>query len=151
MDPYAFHLNKIHWQFFGTLSFIGEPKSLPIARSMLFRVFRKVARRNRIYFPELPWCLRHELGKKFGRAHLHILLAGLPSEGVTEEECRHIERTWRSGGGGIAKVQIFNPALNGVGYLTKGLGEDCQNLMLSHAVDLILRERAYVTERRLAQ
>lgn len=115
----TYYLNKVRWQFFGTLTFKTEIPPEFIRLSMFYKLMRQTAKAQRIHFQRLPWCLKQERGDTLGTLHFHFLLTGLPKRSVTEKTCRQIESKWRSGGGGISKVTLFNPSLSGCDYLAK--------------------------------
>lgn len=163
-SPDIFVLTRVHWQFFGTLTFKKEAMPERHRLGMYFALQRTVARKFRVYFPDLPWCLRQEVGEQFGRRHFHYLLTGLPKRFVNPSTCFFMMDSWEKVGGGMARVRVFANELNGVGYISKGLGmaggdfyesskfaTGASQLMLSHGLERILRARVNETERRLAQ
>jgi hypothetical protein len=165
-SPDIYVLAQLRWQFFGTLTFKKERMPERVRLGMYFAMLRQLASKHGVYFPRLPWCLRQESGEQFGRRHFHFLLTGLPRNVVTISSCFVIMHQWEQHGGGMARVHVFDHALNGVGYITKCLGQtpdagdvyesakfgsrNCE-LMLSHGARAILRSRVNATERRLAQ
>jgi hypothetical protein len=109
---------------------------------MWFSVCRVAAESFGLYFPALPFCLRQEEGEHFGRRHFHVLLGGLPKKAVTIQTCMALKTWWEGflprlnpktkkwfevknpstvAGGGMARIRLFDPALNGVDYVTKCL------------------------------
>lgn len=164
-SPDIYILTQVRWQLFGTLTFKSERLPERVRLSMYFALMRRVASEFGVYFPRLPWCLRQERGEQFGRRHFHFLLTGLPKQAVTITTCFYIMAQWERMGGGMARVRVFDPRLNGVGYITECLGyapdagdvyesakfgsRHCE-LMLSDAVWKILRSIRMRTERRLA-
>jgi hypothetical protein len=142
-------LGKLRWQFFGSLTFKSERLPERVRLAMFFALLRRTAKDFRCYFPALPWCLRQERGEITNRRHCHFLLTGLPARAVSVKTCMTLKVRWEQLGGGFARVSEFNPALNGVDYITKCLGHelngaDCYesakfgggtcDLMLSRAV-----------------
>ena len=165
-SPDVFVLTRVHWQFFGTLTFKKELMPERHRIGMYFATLRTVARKLRVFFPDLPWCLRQENGEQFGRRHLHFLLTGLPRNNVNPSTCFFIMHSWEEHGGGMARVRVFDDTLNGVGYVSKCLGtvpdgrdvyesakfaHGPSQLMLSSGLQRMLRGLDHVTERRLAQ
>ena len=158
-------LIQVRWQFFGSLTFKQERLPERVRLSMLFATLRAAAAEFRVYFPRLPWCLRQERGEQFGRRHFHFLLAGLPRHAVNPSTCFFLMAQWERIGGGMARVTVFDPTLNGAGYVLKCLGNSpdlgdiyesskfggrqCE-LMLSDGAQALLRARLNETERRLA-
>lgn len=164
-DPFCFHIQHIHWQLFGTLTFKSEKLSNNACKRRVIALIRYAAIETRTHFKHLIWCLRMEHGHRFGRKHFHFLLAGLPSQSVTEVFCRLVESHWSSLGGGIAQVNVYDHRLNGCGYVSKcserlpfwnpphvGTGGDPSDLelMLSKSAIRYLKRRYKKTERRLA-
>ena len=117
-------LSKLHWQFFGSLTFKSERLPERLRISMFFALLRKTAKDFRLHFPRLPWCLRQERGEIGGRRHFHFLLTGLPPNAASVKTCMTLKTRWEQLGGGFARVSEFNPQLNGVDYLTKCLGHE---------------------------
>lgn len=89
---------------------------------MWFALARKACKNYGTYFPTSLWCLRQEAGEATGRKHFHFLFGGLPRKAITEATCFALMAQWEKLGGGMARVRVFNRALNGVGYVTKCLG-----------------------------
>ena len=121
-SPDIHKLRLIDWQFFGTLTFKSERLPERVRLSAYFALMRKVAKQFRVFFPNLLWCLRLEKGEATGRVHFHYLLAGLPRQVVTTTTCFLQMSIWEQVGGGMARVHLFDPRLNGAGYLLKDLG-----------------------------
>jgi hypothetical protein len=156
LSAYYPALNKVAWQFFGTITFAQEMESELMRCAKFKAMLRRVARQCHAYFPRLVWCLRQEHGGKFGRVHFHFLLTGLRPRSVTEASCRLFESEWKKKGGGTADVRVFAPALGGVAYILKGAvngpemrdgresatfgPKDCE-LMLSNGLKALLRIR----------
>ena len=121
---FVYHLENMHWQFFGTLTFKSE--SLPQYRrmTMYFMLMRITAKRYHVHFKRLLWCLRQEQGELGGREHFHFLLAGLPESRLTNYTTAAfvLMNDWEQCGGGIARVRRYDYTRKGVAYLTKDLG-----------------------------
>ena len=88
---------------------------------MFFAWLRIAAKQFRVYFPDLPWCLRIEDGEKTGRRHLHCLLAGFPPGVIHKTTCFWLMHQWEELGGGMARMRPFDPSLTGVDYIVKCL------------------------------
>jgi hypothetical protein len=112
-------LNQIGWQFFGSLTFKQERLPERVRLSMFFALIRKAARDVRVPFKKLLWCLRQERGEATARRHFHFLLAGLPVEAVSLRTCFSLKNAWEQLKGGMARVTVFDPALDGGSYLLK--------------------------------
>jgi hypothetical protein len=112
-------LNQIGWQFFGSLTFKKERLPERVRLSMFFALLRKAARAHRVPFKKLLWCLRQERGESTLRRHFHFLLAGLPSNALSIRTCFSLKHNWEELRGGMARVSVFDPALNGGQYLLK--------------------------------
>lgn len=118
--PEAWALRKIRWQFFVTLTFAKEHRSKSLKRSMLFRWLRSLdGKKSPVHFKRLLWVARWELGRHGGRGHFHIALAGIPSEHAHTGFARTAEKAWFRFAHSIAEVALWNPALDGVGYILK--------------------------------
>ena len=117
--PEIHTLNQIGWQFFGSLTFTKEKMPERVRLSMFFALVRKAARDFKVPFKKLLWCLRQERGESTGRRHFHFLLAGLPAEAVSLRTCFSLKNAWEQLRGGMARVTVFDPALNGGSYLLK--------------------------------
>lgn len=118
-NPYRHALAGVSWQWFGHLTFKREAESETRRVARFRAVLRPFARRFHSYFPNLIWCLRQEYGDLGGRVHFHFLLAGLPPRAMSVLACRQFEALWKRKGGGTAVVEVFAPALGGVGYALK--------------------------------
>lgn len=162
-SPDVYQLTRIRWQLFGTLTFSSERCPERVRLGMWFAMCRKTAASFRLYFPRMLWCLRQEQGAVGGRRHFHYLLAGLPAKAVTISTCFAEMASWENLGGGMARVRVFNPTLNGVGYVSECLGMagadsyesakfgwSSAGLMLSKGAEAMLR-RVIREERRCVE
>jgi hypothetical protein len=142
----SYILSKIRWQIFGGLSY--KTPNCPEDRRLkrFFGLMRSTVKDFHIYFPNVPWCLRLERGPIGGALHNHFLLAGLPDDALCTATCTTMMQRWQEKfGGAESKIQLFDPSLGGVDYVTKCLGYDAvlgaqsfktsdQNLRYAHAV-----------------
>lgn len=129
--PDVYNLTRINWQVFGTLTFRSESLPNKVHQAMWFAHCRLTCASFGLYFPNALWCLRQERGEATGRRHFHYLFGGLPEKAVTESTCFAQMAQWERLGGGMARVRVFNHALNGVSYVTKclsGVGADLYEL-----------------------
>jgi hypothetical protein len=115
-------LANIQWDLFATLTFKQEDMPERIRISMAFALFRRIAKWNHLYFPDLPWCLRIERGESTGRVHLHALIGGLPAFSRNEDTCFAVMAMWSRFGGGISRCRVYDQSRNGIGYMLKCLG-----------------------------
>lgn len=121
MVPEVLILQKIEWQFFGSLTFKSENLPESIRKRMWWSFARQVCKWFHVHFNKLIWCLRIEKGEVGGRIHFHFLMAGLPSSAVKVSTCFSMMRQWNRKRGGFARVSVFDPILNGGDYILKNL------------------------------
>lgn len=123
VNPEGFSLAFVRWQLFVTLTLKNDgcTESLPVR--MYFAWLRKVADNLKVHFKSVLWCLRLEFGEKTGRRHYHALLGGLPDYKIDRLTCFASKMLWEKVGGGFARVYVFNPGLDGVDYVLKGIEE----------------------------
>jgi len=125
MSPDAFALGKLPWQFFCTLTFRNQVlrrSSGAIQRKILFAFVREVAHFGGIHFHCLLWCCRLESGEVGGNLHHHVLVGGLPKSIVGTWGCLQMMNIACNRGYGITRVRVYNPDLDGVGYVLKNVG-----------------------------
>lgn len=149
--PEVHVLNKIGWQFFGTLTFRSERIPERVRLSMFFALLRQYSRQFDIKFRCLLWCLRQEAGEQFGRRHYHYLLAGAREALANQSTCFWLMDKWEKLGGGMARVHVFDSALNGGSYILKrngfsgvDLGDSYESAKFSSkACELMLADRVW--------
>lgn len=150
MHPEVYHLARVGWQFFGTLTFKQERLPERVRRAMWFALVRTVADRLHVHFDRVLWVLRAERGEKFGRSHYHYLIGGLPPSCASPTWCFIQMAAWEDLGGGMARVSVFQQSLNGLAYVAKSLdlglahesgkfALDTADLTLSHSTTAYLR------------
>lgn len=129
MSPDHYVANKISWQFFATLTFSRVPTAA-VREKMLFgwlRWFSEMSRKQAAKRStgtgreKLLWMVREELGEVGGRFHYHALLAGIPEFLVNVRTAMASCAAWENQGGGMARNYIYQPDLDGVDYVFKGL------------------------------
>ena len=164
MNPEIYALSLIEWQFFATFTFKSEKLADRVRIKMFFALMRKQADNFGVHFKETIWCLRREAGEATGRLHLHALIAGFPQHARTTATCFAWMRIWEGLNGGIARVSLYSPRLDGVGYVLKGceaeyrraggdfyetqkFGRHC-DVMLSESVFRVLEGRRQIGKRR---
>lgn len=89
---------------------------------MFFALMRRQADSFGVHFLKTIWCLRTESGEATGRIHHHALIAGFPEHALTKATCFAFMKIWEQLGGGMARVSLYSPLLDGVGYVLKGGG-----------------------------
>jgi hypothetical protein len=123
MNPEIYALSLIDWQFFASLTFKSEKMTDAIRLKMFFALLRRQAENLGVHFQKTIWCLRTESGEATGRIHHHALIAGFPKHALTKDTCFSFMKIWEQLGGGMARVTLYSPRLDGVGYVLKG-GEE---------------------------
>jgi hypothetical protein len=164
MNPELFALSLIDWQLFATLTFKSDKLADAVRLKMFFALMREQADNFGVHFKETIWCLRRENGELTGRGHLHALIAGFPKHALTTATCFAFMKIWEQHGGGMARVHLYSPLLDGVGYVLKGceleyqraggdfyetkkFGGNC-DVMLSESVFRVLAGRRQIGKRR---
>lgn len=125
MNPISFNLNKIEWDFFGTLTFRRVPDR-GIRKKMIFHYLRRISASHgsRNWKWHIKWAVRHEFGEEYGRPHFHFLLK-VPLEHDWSNEtahCKFLEHLWEkevAGSAGFADVRSYNPSQSGAEYIMK--------------------------------
>jgi hypothetical protein len=120
MNPEIFTLSLIEWQLFATLTFKSVKLTDAVRIKMFFALMRIQAGNFGVHFKKTIWCLRSERGESTGREHLHALIAGFPKHALTTATCFSFMKIWEGQGGGMARVTLYSPSLDGVGYVLKG-------------------------------
>lgn len=120
MNPELYALSLIEWQFFASLTFKSERLSDAVRIKMFFALMRRQAENFGVHFSKTIWCLRTESGEATGRIHHHALIAGFPQHARTTATCFAFMRIWEQLNGGMARVTLYSPLLDGVGYVLKG-------------------------------
>ena len=149
--PEMHMLNKIEWQFFATLTFRSERLPERVGLGLFFAALREFCRKFGMKFPVLLWCLRQESGEVFGRRHFHCLLAGVREALVNQSTCFWLMDKWEKLGGGMARIHVFDSALNGGSYILKrngfggvDLGDSYESAKFSSkACELLLADRVW--------
>ena len=121
-SPETFFLSSIYWQLFGGLTFPRANMSERFRLSMWFSFVRAIADHNRLHFKNVLWCLRLERGDLLGRLHFHFLIAGLPEQGITMGNRFAIRALWKSIGGGVSRIDLYDSRLHGLPYIAGLLG-----------------------------
>jgi hypothetical protein len=117
----TYTLQRVHWQFFGTLTFKSAKLPERVRVSMFFALVRCVCRWHKVPFRQCLWALRQESGEIGGRLHFHFLIAGLPSYAVQVATCMSIKAQWERLGGGMARVREYDSGEQGLEYILKCL------------------------------
>ena len=164
MNPEIYALSLIEWQLFATLTFKSDKLADAVRLKMYFALMREQANNFGVHFKETIWCLRRENGELTGRGHLHALIAGFPQHALTTATCFAFMKIWEQHGGGWARVTLYSPLLDGVGYVLKGCEAEYQrtggdfyetkkfgghcDVMLSESIFRVLEGRRQIGKRR---
>ena len=164
MNPELYALSLIDWQFFASLTFKSEKLSDAVRIKLFFALMRSQADGFGVHFLKTIWCLRTESGEATGRIHHHALIAGFPEHALTTATCFSFMKTWERLGGGMARVSLYSPRLDGVGYVLKGGDEEYRrsggdyyetrkfggrcDVMLSKSIFGVIEGRRSIGERR---
>jgi hypothetical protein len=156
--PEAYRLRSFNWQLFVTLTFRKPPANRGSSLPRIFAWLRSVARAGGIHFKRLVWVMRFEIGPRGDNGHYHLCLAGIPQASLCWQLCRSLESLWRTCGGGLSEVALYDPARDGVGYVLKlppvsqGLGlwsasnsgiggDDCEPMLSTSLMEAVRRGR----------
>ena len=120
MNPEIYALSLIDWQLFASLTFKSEKLTDAVRLKMFFALMRRQADNFGVHFKKTIWCLRTERGEATGRLHQHALIAGFPQHAMTTATCFSFMKIWEGLNGGMARVSLYSPLLDGVGYVLKG-------------------------------
>lgn len=127
-----YHLTRIDWQFFGSLTF-REPflrnRETGVAayrRICMWNEFGREVSRSLVYrrkgWEKIPTALRLETGEIGGLWHFHFLMTGVSKFSVNWGTCEFMESVWvRQVGGGHTKIRVFDTSQNGIEYVAKCL------------------------------
>lgn len=118
----TYTLERVAWQFFGTLSFKSVKVVERVRLCMWFSLARKLCRWFEVPWRKFVWALRQEPGEITGRLHFHFLCAGVPPAAVQVATCFSIMAQWEKIGGGIARVREYDSRKHGLEYIVKCLG-----------------------------
>ena len=124
MNPHTYHLTRIRWQFFGTLTFSRIPP-LYVRKACICEYLRRIAKSfcAKDWKWDLFYAVRHEYGELTGRAHFHFLLT-VPKSSPNIHSARHtLKSIWQDGVGGcagFADIRLYDPRLSGADYIMKG-------------------------------
>jgi hypothetical protein len=120
MNPEIYALSLIEWQLFASLTFKSEKLTEAVRIKMFFALMRRQADNFGVHFKKTIWCLRTERGETTARIHHHALIAGFPQHALSKATCFAFMKIWEQLGGGMARVTLYSPLLDGVGYVLKG-------------------------------
>jgi hypothetical protein len=128
-SPAVYHAMQERWSFFVTLTFAGVVPAPALAFALQRRWLDVVSRPLLHEIPEsLLWLSREELGEQNGRLHFHVLIGEIrDASRINKRTCLALMSEWekltekRLGNAGMARCRVFQPALDGVGYVLKGL------------------------------
>ena len=121
----AYHLRKIDWEYFITLTWRKIPPK-DVRKRILYEYIRRLGGKfNCNCLWDLTWAVCFELGSKTGRPHMHMLMK--PNDCSTNRISPQsiLKRTWEKDVGkgrgtvGLADVCPYDPTRNGAGYIVK--------------------------------
>jgi hypothetical protein len=140
----TYTLQRVHWQFFGTLTFKSARLPERVRLGMFFALVRCLCRWHKVPFRKCVWALRQEPGEITGRLHFHFLIAGLPPYAVQVATCMSIKAQWEKLGGGMARVRKYDSRRQGLEYTLKCLNVSNRGANLyevgkfSHSADEVM-------------
>lgn len=140
----TYTLQRVRWQFFGTLTFKSVKLPERVRLTMFFALVRRLCRWHKVPFRRGVWALRQERGEIGGRRHFHFLIAGLPPDAVQAATCMSLKAQWEELGGGMARVRKYDSREQGLEYLLKCLNATNAGANLyevtkfSHAADEVM-------------
>ena len=117
----TYTLQRVHWQFFGSLTFKSARLPERVRVTMFFALVRCLCRWHKVPFRKCVWALRQEPGEITGRLHFHFLIAGLPLYAVQVATCMSVKAQWEKLGGGMARVRKYDSRRQGLEYTLKCL------------------------------
>ena len=131
----AFHLRKIDWEYFITLTWGKIPPKYARKR-ILYEYIRRLGKKfkcknskhkkfKHTYLWDLTWAVCFELGSITSRPHMHMLmkLNDCSTNRISQQSI--LKRTWEKDVGkgkgvvGLADVCPYDPTRNGAGYIVK--------------------------------
>ena len=124
VNPHVYNLNRIRWDFFGTLTFAKVPP-LYVRKACICEYLRRVAKAFRLkdWKWGLFYAVRHEYGEMTNRAHFHFLLT-IPHLSPNIHSARHrLKSIWQDGDKGcvgFADIRLYDPHRSGAEYMMKG-------------------------------
>jgi hypothetical protein len=121
----TYTLQRVHWQFFGSLTFKSAKLPERVRVSMFFELVRCLCRWHKVPFRNCVWALRQEPGEITLRLHFHFLIAGLPLYAVQDASAMTIKAQWERLGGGTARIREYDSREQDLDYILKCL--DYQN------------------------
>jgi len=137
----TYTLQRVHWQFFGTLTFKSARLPERVRLSMFFALVRYICCWHKVPFRKCVWALRQEHGEITGRLHFHFLIAGLPLYAVQVATAMSIKAQWERIGGGMARVREYDSREQGLEYLLKCLNAGAnlyEVTKFSHSADEVM-------------
>lgn len=128
MSSLLLHVQRSEWQLFVTCTYKNSRTMGAKARyAMLFQWLRRLAamdkgeRKGGAALRGLTFIIREEFGEQNHRLHWHALISGLKPSLVRPTTCLFMMGYWEGIGGGMARVRVYNAALDGAEYTLKGL------------------------------
>jgi hypothetical protein len=131
ISPLVHAIAEAPWQVFATFTFKNP---LPVEREagvLLRNTQRKACRMGHVHFESAWFLSRGEFGELNHRFHYHMLIGNFPLYASTSGFCLDLKLYWSSlrfyvgsfAGvqGDICQVWPYSSALDGVGYVMKGV------------------------------
>ena len=120
-SPYYFHLIKIPWKIFGTLTFkqhdrLSLKKGHKMFRTLVRQFGRPIIRDGA---RSLPSAVMAEGGTSYKHLHLHFLLADTQRFGSPSTVSAQLTGLWENIGGGLSRIEPYDDKRDGVGYILK--------------------------------
>ena len=131
----AYHLRKIDWDYFITLTWRKIPPK-DVRKRILYEYIRRLGGKfkcknskhkkfKHTYLWDLTWAVCFELGSITSRPHMHMLmkLNDCSTNQISQQSI--LKRTWEKDVGkgkgtvGLADVCSYDHTLNGAGYIVK--------------------------------
>lgn len=111
MNSTEYLLKLIPWQFFGTLTWRSDRKSVESRAKNVDEFLRKwAAREQQRYTTELPAFIRWERGAIGDRLHCHFLLTGFRNpKAVSLDRCFRQKAIWTRHRG-LCRIRLFAPS-----------------------------------------
>lgn len=126
-------IRRERWQFFCTLTFrdhlcdVYGSENKRSVNMLLSKFLCTISETLKMPATEWFWVLRVEKGGMTDRTHWHLILGGLPNTHVNKTTAHVLKFLWSDKNRlnlGIAKVNVYNNARDGVSYMVKGLQTD---------------------------
>jgi hypothetical protein len=120
--PEAYHLTTVNWQLFGTITMRNKSRSRRQILAKLIATIRQTCRVScRKDAEQIMLFCRFDKGAD--SLHAHFLMAGIPEHLAPHRFGYDFKNRWQRRAGNC-KVDPYDSARDGVGYVTKCSSED---------------------------